>query len=166
MFHKCSWKKQNKKKNKNKSKNEQTGTRLYVLEVKIFVWKQEMKQNVIGLILDSSYSLVLIKRFKGIKNYFVLLCEFGVKIQKHFQIKEKKGGFTFLTCADLVQPKKHLFLVWSFNFKKKAKQNKQRRKEKNCQNCLPYLNERCTLRSLTFLSWFFWACSKTAWLER
>ena len=47
-----------------------------------------MKQNVIGLILDSSYSLVLIKGFKGIKNnYFVLLCEFGVKIQKHFQIK-------------------------------------------------------------------------------
>ena len=80
-------KKKNKKKNKNKSKNEQTGTRLYVLEVKIFVWKQEMKQNVTGLILDSSYSLVLIKRFKGIKNYFVLLCEFGVKIQKHFQIK-------------------------------------------------------------------------------
>ena len=80
-------KKTKQKKNKNKSKNEQTGTRLYVLEVKIFVWKQEMKQNVIGLILDSSYSLVLIKRFKGIKNYFVLLCEFGVKIQKHFQIK-------------------------------------------------------------------------------
>ena len=113
-----------------------------------------MKQNVIGLILDSSYSLVLIKRFKGIKNYFVLLCEFGVKIQKHFQIKEKKGGFTFLTCADLVQPKNTFIssLIIQFQERKKTKQNKQRRKEKNCQNCLPYLNERCTLRSLTFLS--------------
>ena len=84
----CSTSAPQKKTNKNNSKNEQTGTRLHLLEVKIFVWKQEMKQNVIGLILDSSYSLVLLKGFKGIKNnYFVLLCEFGVEIQKHFQIK-------------------------------------------------------------------------------
>ena len=69
-----------------------------------------MKQNVIGLILDSSYSLVFLKGFKGIKNnYFVLLCEFGVEIQKHFQIKYKKRVLTFLACADLVQPKNTYF---------------------------------------------------------
>ena len=47
----------------------------------------EAKRNCVdfGFFLFSGAPL---KGFKGIKNnYFVLLCEFGVEIQKHFQIK-------------------------------------------------------------------------------
>ena len=78
----------------------------HLLEVKIFRCNQEIKQNRIRLLFDSSHSLVLSKVFTGVKkDYFVHLYELWGKIQKQRQIKQNMI-FVLLARANSVQSKK------------------------------------------------------------